>query len=173
MPAKADIKTYSIGNLHYLFLHNCPVEDEVFRNTYFHEEQIRLTREPGGVVTGSTGAPCFTSPPWAACAAFCGERDKAAELFRNAWENYWLEPFGMISEYQSQNYGSYITSFGSMLQSTLLGFTGLRIQAGDWAKYPATLPEGWTKIEVDRVWVRGKPMKLVAEHGKIAVLKHS
>jgi hypothetical protein len=30
------------------------------------------------------------------------------------------------------------------------------------AKYPATLPEGWDRIEVDRVWVKGEAKRLVA-----------
>jgi len=168
--AADNIKTYSLGNLHFLFIHNCPVDIDVFKNTYFHEEKIRLARESQGGVPGSTAAPSFTSPAYAACAAFFGERKKAAELFRNTWEPYSLAPFGMIREYQSQNYGSYITSFGSILQYVLLGFTGLRIQEDDWIKYPARLPEGWHKIFIDRLWVKGKPMRLSVEHGKPAQL---
>ena len=47
----------------------------------------------------------------------------------------------------------------------MLGFTGLRIRTGDWRAYPATLPEGWSRIEIDRLWVRGKPQRLTAENG--------
>jgi hypothetical protein len=28
------------------------------------------------------------------------------------------------------------------------------------------LPSGWRRIEVERAWVRGRPARLVAEHGK-------
>jgi len=31
------------------------------------------------------------------------------------------------------------------------------------------LPAGWEAIEVDRIWVRDKPMRLIARHGA----KHS
>jgi len=27
------------------------------------------------------------------------------------------------------------------------------------------LPEGWEAIEVERIWVRGRPARLVARHG--------
>jgi trehalose/maltose hydrolase-like predicted phosphorylase len=164
--ATRNLRTYSLGNLHFLFIHNCPVDRITFRNTYFHEEQIRLTREPEGGVPGSTGAPGFTSPPYAVCAAFFGERKKAAEFFRNTWKPHWLEPFGMTLEHRLQDYGSYITAFGSLLQSVILGFTGLRIREGNWITYRASLPAGWKKIEIDRIWVRGKAMKLVAVHGR-------
>jgi hypothetical protein len=33
------------------------------------------------------------------------------------------------------------------------------------------LPKGWTAIEVDRLFVRGKPMRLVARHGERAILE--
>lgn len=163
-------KGYSLGNLHFLLVHGCPVSDEVFRNTYFHEEPVRLGRKPDPGVPGSTGAPGFTSPPCAAASAFCGERGKAAELFVNSWKPYWLAPYGMTREYQSQACGSYITTFGSLLQATMLGLTGLRPSTGNWCKYPAALPEGWTGIEIDRIMIGGNWKRLVAEHGKVARL---
>jgi trehalose/maltose hydrolase-like predicted phosphorylase len=169
-PAMLEEKTYSLGNLHWLFVHGNPVPDDVFRNTFFHEERIRLARDPEPSVPGSVRAPGFTSPIYMACAAFCGERQKSAELFLNSWKPYWLEPFGMTREYQSQNYGSYLTTFGGLLQATMLGLTGVRISEDDWCKYPAALPEGWEKIEIDRICVKGESMKVVAEHGKKAVL---
>lgn len=77
----------------------------------------------------------------------------------------------MIREAPSENYGCFLTNFGSLLQTTLLGFTGLRLRGGDWRAYPASLPEGWSRIEVDRLWVRGQPKRLVAENGALADLR--
>jgi len=77
----------------------------------------------------------------------------------------------LAREYQFFPDGNYVTSCGSLLLATMFGFTGIRISAGDWRRYPAALPEGWSQIEVDRVWVRGRPKRLVAEHGKLAVLE--
>src|SRR5919109_3939108 len=90
---------------------------------------------------------------------------RAKRLFDQAWRDVWLEPFGMMRESPTQDYGCFLTTFGSLLQTVLVGFTGIRITEGDWAKYPATLPEGWRSIEVDRVWVRGEPRRLVATNG--------
>lgn len=110
----------------------------------------------------------FSCPPNIAAAAFCGKKDEAAALFTYSWKPYWHEPFGMTSEYQLQSYGSYITTFGSLLQNTLLGLTGLRIQKGDWRKFNCTLPSNWDKIEIERIWINGKPVKIIAEDGKPA-----
>jgi trehalose/maltose hydrolase-like predicted phosphorylase len=95
----------------------------------------------------------------------------ARQLFDQSWKNIWLEPWGMIREAPSQDYGCFLTNFGSVLQTVMLGFTGLRIRQGDWRAYPAMLPEGWSGIEMDRLWVRGQPKRLIAESGKLAELR--
>ena len=159
---------YSLGYLQWLFIHGLPVSDDVFRNTYLHEEKIRMKRaeeEPSPGVPGSVRCPSFSNPPYITAAAFFGEREKALEFFQNL-HGYWLEPYGQLREYRSQNYGSYISAFGGLLGNVMLGLTGLRISAGDWCKYPAMLPAGWEKIEIDRIWIKGKPFKVIAEHGK-------
>jgi trehalose/maltose hydrolase-like predicted phosphorylase len=165
------VDAYSLGNLAYLFLHGCPVDERLFRATWHHEEKLRLERVAAGGVPGSSNAVGFTTPPWAVCAAFFGDRGKAEDLFIDSWKSYWTEPFGMVKEAASQDYGGFVTNHGSLLQSALLGFTGLRIRDGDWAQYPASLPAGWERIEVDRIWVRGNPMALSAVQGKKAALK--
>jgi protein-glucosylgalactosylhydroxylysine glucosidase len=167
---KLEGKNYSLGNLHFLFVHGLPLSESLFRNTYFAEEKIRLSAEAYPGVPGSARAPGFTSPSYMAAAAFCGERTKSADLFVNSWKPYWHSPYGMTSEYQSQYYGSYITTFGSLLENTMLGLTGLRIQNGDWHIGKATLPAGWEKIEIDRIWINGKPVKLEAENDKMTIL---
>jgi hypothetical protein len=52
----------------------------------------------------------------------------------------------------------------------MLGFTGIRVNEGDWRKYPASLPTGWSRIEIDRFWVRGEPKHLLAVDGAPAKL---
>ena len=62
---------------------------------------------------------------------------------------------------------------GGFLLSLLFGFPGIDPDAGElrgWATRRVTLPEGWQAIEVDRLWVRGTPMKLSARHGELAHL---
>lgn len=52
--------------------------------------------------------------------------------------------------------------------SCLYGLTGLRLGPGEpesWCEYPIVLPTGWEGIRVERIWVRGRPARLVANHG--------
>ena len=112
----------------------------------------------------------FAEAAISATAAFLGEKRRALELFHQSWRNVWLEPFGMIREGPSQDYGCFLTNYGSLLQTVMLGFTGLRVSAGDWRKYPASLPASWSRIEIDRIFVRGEAKKLIATDGAPAML---
>jgi hypothetical protein len=76
----------------------------------------------------------------------------------------------MIREGPLQDYGCFLTNYGSLLQTVMLAFTGLRISEGDWRKYPASLPAGWSRIEIDRIFVRGEAKKLIATDGVPAKL---
>ena len=155
---------YSLGSLDMLTVHDPPINRELLRRTYDYEAGLRGPRWSG--IGFSVAAD-------AATAAFLGDRKQARELFDQSWKNIWLKPFGMIREAPNQGYGCFLTNFGSVLQTVMLGFTGLRIRQGDWCAYPATLPEGWSRIEIERVWVRGKPQRLIAQHGKLAQLSDS
>ena len=45
---------------------------------------------------------------------------------------------------------------------------GLQPSWGDaqgWARRPVILPAGWTAIEIERLWIGGRPYKLVARQG--------
>jgi hypothetical protein len=51
----------------------------------------------------------------------------------------------------------------------MLGLPGLIIDDGDprkWPRRPVVLPTGRTAIEIEKLWVRGKPMKLVARRAE-------
>jgi trehalose/maltose hydrolase-like predicted phosphorylase len=161
---------YSVGMLQYLFLHGLPVSAELFRNTYDFEEAYRVNPSTVGWDPCGKNVTSFGCPPFAAAAAFFGDRHKAAEEFRHSWEPYWIEPYGLTREYPFFGDGNYVSNDGSLLMAAMLGFTGLRISDGDWAQYPAILPEGWNRITLDRVWIKGKPMRVVAENGERAVI---
>jgi trehalose/maltose hydrolase-like predicted phosphorylase len=152
---------YSLGSLDLLTVHDIPVEPDLLRRTYDYEASMRGSEWSGiGFSVAAT----------AATAAFLGERKKAMQLFDESWKKIWLDPFGMIREVPSQDYGCFLTNFGSLLLTALLGFTGLRIRPGSWTVYPVHLPQGWTRIEVDQIWVRGTPQRLIAEDGRPAQL---
>jgi protein-glucosylgalactosylhydroxylysine glucosidase len=148
---------YSLGNLDYLTVHDPPLPPDLMRNTYEHERKLRGAR----AIT-----PGFMCAGVAASAAFFRDRRRATVLFRQSWEPYWVDPYGLTKEHE-KGPTCFLTNFGSVLQTVLFGFTGLRISEGDWSRHTATLPEGWARIEVDRIWVRGVPKRLVAEHGKL------
>jgi protein-glucosylgalactosylhydroxylysine glucosidase len=169
--APPSLDTYSVGNLPFLFLHGLPVDERAFRATWMEEEKIRLARISKGGVPGAADIPGFTTGPFAVCAAHFGDRDKAAELFSAAWKPFWMAPFGMTRESHSHTWGGFVTNNGSLLQSALLGFTGLRILRGVQARYPAALPRGWDGITVERIWSRGRPFRLSARHGRKTVLR--
>lgn len=46
----------------------------------------------------------------------------------------------------------------------------LRVTHPGWAKYPAMLPDGWTELEIERVWMNGSPRRLIARTGEPAKL---
>lgn len=154
-------RDYPIGGLDMLTVHDPPVSRELEKNTFALEEKLRAQRPP---------AIGFSTAATAATAAWLGDRARARTLFNLSWKADWIPPFGMIKEMPAETYGCFLTTCGSLLQTALLGFTGLRIRETDWSAYPAVLPEGWTRIEVDRIWVRGKAKRLVAQNGQLPQL---
>lgn len=151
-------KNYPIGGLDMLTVHAPPVSKALLRRTFNFEETLRARRAP------SIG---FATAAAAATAAYLGYRKQAQSMSRTAWAADGMEPVGMLKEAPVETYGCFLTNCGSLLQTVMLSFTGLRIREGDWRAYPANLPEGWSKIEIDQVWVKGNPRALVAESGKL------
>jgi trehalose/maltose hydrolase-like predicted phosphorylase len=154
-------RQYSLGNMAMLTVHDPPLSEQLLKNTYEYEGNLMAPHPPG------IG---FSMDAEAATAAFFGDRSEAAKLYRKSWQNVWVEPYGMIKEAPDEDYACFLTNFGSLLQTAMLGFTGIRVTHPGWAKYPATLPEGWDRLEIDRVWVRGEAKRLVAVNGRPAQL---
>ncbi|MGB7189204.1 MAG: hypothetical protein WBD10_03650 [Acidobacteriaceae bacterium] len=163
-------EAYTLGNMQMLVFHDPPISLALYRSTWAYEETLRTKRAPSPSVPGSVRSPGFSIPPFAACAAMFGDRRKAANLFHLAAMEYVTGPFDIPKEYRSYHDGAYITNDASLLLSAMYGFTGMRIAEGDWRKYPVSLPEGWKRIEIDRIWIKGRPWHLVAEQGKPLML---
>lgn len=161
---------YSLDQLDFLTIHNPPVSVELLKGTHAFEDTVRQQRIAASKSGEREFSIGFAEAAEAATAAFAGDKRRALELFHNSWKNVWLEPFGMIRETPSQDYGCFLTNFGSVLQTVMFGFTGLRISEQGWPKYPASLPAGWSKIEIDRVYVKGEAKRLVATDGAPAKL---
>jgi len=166
-PPPSDVR-YSNGTVQFLFLHDPPLSNEVIKNTYFYEEQC-LFRNPEDYPWPKWNV-AHVAAPYAVLAAHYGDKERAKTLFEVAWKPFSIKPYGIVKEFRKTNFGAFVTSYGSLLHSVMLGFTGLRISENDWRKYPVSLPQGWDRIEIDRIWIKGVPKKLVAVDGQLPSL---
>jgi hypothetical protein len=107
-------------------------------------------------------------------AARLGDRERALELFERGYADFVIEPFALTTEYAPAAFpeqpvaGPFTANLGGFLTSCLYGLPGVRIGPGEpesWCARPVTLPQGWTELQVDRVWARGRPLRLIARHG--------
>jgi Glycosyl hydrolase family 65 central catalytic domain/Glycosyl hydrolase family 65, N-terminal domain len=163
-PPPPSSSNYSVGGLDFLTVHDPPISQELVRSTFAAEQTPR--KRPAGALMGNVPHPIgFAVAAMAATAAFVGDRARAAQFFNESWQDSWLPPWGMIQEVSTEHYGCFLTDFGSILQTVMLGFTGIRVRDGSWAKYPASLPRGWTQIEMERFWMRGRPVHMIATDG--------
>ncbi|WP_313009554.1 glycoside hydrolase family 65 protein [Brevundimonas vesicularis] len=119
------------------------------------------------------GAPMFPAfyTTWA---AMVGDRRLSLKLFEEGYAQYDQARFHQCLEYRPDHpdsrvkAGPFFANLGGMLLSLMLGLTGVVIDDDDpltWPRRPIVLPEGWTAIEIGRLWVRGRPMRLVARQG--------
>jgi hypothetical protein len=106
-------------------------------------------------------------------AAWLGRRKQAAELFERGYAAFFDDPFGAPDEYESEDSrfpqaSPMMANLGAFLSSLYYGLPGLRPSAADppaWSERRVVLPAGWKAIEVERLWVRGRPTRLVAAQG--------
>jgi trehalose/maltose hydrolase-like predicted phosphorylase len=119
------------------------------------------------------GAPMLPAL-YATWATMAGDRDLALRLFEEGYAAYDKGRFHQCLEYRPDHpdsqvaAGPFFANLGGMLLGLMLGMTGLVIDDGDpklWPRRPIVLPTGWTAIEIERLWVRGRPMRLVARQG--------
>ena len=113
-------------------------------------------------------------------AARAGDRKAALKLLDDGYAGFAHDRFTQILEYRRDRFpeqpvaGPFFANMGGFLAGLLTGFPRLNVDAGDpqaWAGELVVLPQGWTAIEVDRVFVRGASMRLAARHGQRAVLQ--
>ena len=123
------------------------------------------------------GSPML-SPLYGAWAARTGDRQLAARLLEEGYARLIAGRFCQTLEYDPEKFkeqppaGPFFANLGAFLLGCLYGFTGLELgpgAPGAWAKRPVVMPSGWDGLEVERIWVHGRPARLVARQGEDSV----
>lgn len=163
-PKRHDVAASTPEPLFALFPFGYPVSPAVEQATLrFHLDRV----EP------YIGHPmlCSQLGVWA---ARLGDRERALDLLQRGYADYINAPFSETDEFSRTRHpdrpvvGPMTANVGGFLTTLLAGFPGLRISAEDpckWPERPVVLPAGWRSIEVERLWLRGRPARLRAEHG--------
>lgn len=107
-------------------------------------------------------------------AAWAGDRALSLKLMEEGYGAYQTGRFAQTLEYRLDKFpggvasGPFFANIGGFLTGLLFGFPGLKVSSADpsdWACRPVVLPKGWEAIRCERLWVRGRPMRLVARQG--------
>jgi trehalose/maltose hydrolase-like predicted phosphorylase len=108
-------------------------------------------------------------------AARRGDRALCLKLLRDGYASFASGRFLQTLEYRPDKFpeqpkaGPFFANMGAFLLDLLIGFPGLNITPGEpsaWPQHDVVLPQGWKAIEVERLWVHGRPARLFAQHGK-------
>jgi trehalose/maltose hydrolase-like predicted phosphorylase len=122
------------------------------------------------------GSPMLSSL-YGVWAARRGDRALALRLLEDGYGRFQTGRFLQTLEYRPDKFpeqpmaGPFFANMGGFLMSLLTGFAKLKIGPGEpenWPQGKVVLPKGWSGIEVERLWLRGRPARLVAEQGKTA-----
>ena len=112
-------------------------------------------------------------------AARTENRRLALKLLDEGYAQFTGGRFSQTLEYRRDKFpeqpvaGPFFANMGGFLLGLLFGFTGIQPSSTavkEWSVRTAILPHGWEAIEVERVWVQGKPMTIKARHGEYARL---
>jgi len=124
------------------------------------------------------GSPML-SALYGAWAARAGDRKLALKLLEEGYAQFSHGRFLQTLEYRKDRFpeqpvaGPFFANIGGFLTGLLFGFPRITPNSGEpesWVDGAAVLPAGWTAIEIERVWVHGRPMKLSAPQGHPARL---
>lgn len=130
---------------------------------------------------GYIGSPML-SPLYGVWAAWRGDRRLALRLYEEGYAELVAGRFLQTLEQSPTRYpekprsGPFFANLGGFLMGLVYGLPGIRLGAGDpqtWPSRQVVLPAGWQSIEIERAWVRGRPTRIVAQHGaERAVIEH-
>jgi trehalose/maltose hydrolase-like predicted phosphorylase len=124
------------------------------------------------------GSPML-SALYGAWAARAGDRRLALKLLDEGYAQFCTGRFLQTLEYRPDRFpeqpraGPFFANIGGFLTSLMFGFTGMEPgpdAPGAWPRRDVNLPAGWSAIEIERLWVRGRPMRMEARQGEKATL---
>jgi trehalose/maltose hydrolase-like predicted phosphorylase len=127
---------------------------------------------------GYIGSPML-SPLYGVWAAWAGDRRGSERLLREGYADLITGRFLQTLEQtparepKKPKAGPFFANLGGFLMGLLFGLPGIAVGPGEvetWSRRTVTLPAGWRSIEVERLWVRRQPARLVARHGSRAEL---
>jgi protein-glucosylgalactosylhydroxylysine glucosidase len=119
------------------------------------------------------GSPMLSSL-YGVWAARLGDRALSARLFEEGYAAFVSDRFLNTHEYRDDRFpeqppaGPFYANLGGFLLGLLFGLPGLNLGAGEpqsWCERPVVMPELWDGVEVERIWVHGRPAQLLARHG--------
>jgi trehalose/maltose hydrolase-like predicted phosphorylase len=119
------------------------------------------------------GSPML-SPLLGAFAARIGDRRRALGLFEKGYADFINPPFTETDEFSRTRFpdkprvGPFQANLAAFLTACMFGLTGLEVGPGEPRTWPArrvVMPAGWDGVDIERLIVRGKPMRLTARHG--------
>lgn len=100
--------------------------------------------------------PAMTYAIHAILAAAAGEQSLLSDYLRRSYEHNLRPPFLSFSETPDQDYCTFVTGAGGLLQALLFGCCGARLSdAGLIFPHPPLLPHGWSRLSV-RLRCRGQ-----------------
>jgi trehalose/maltose hydrolase-like predicted phosphorylase len=108
-------------------------------------------------------------------AARSGSRRLALEMLERGYGDFCTGRFMQTLEYRKDVFpeqppaGPFFANLGGFLLGLILGFS--KIHPGpenpqNWSTGTVVLPAGWRSIEIDQIWIRGKPWRLSATQGE-------
>ncbi len=140
------------------FPFDLPLGRDLLRRTYHHF----FSYKEGGI--------CMGHSLHVGDGAFLGDRKGPKWLLHRIIDDTFEPVWGMGTEYTGATDTCFLTTMAGVLQSAMMAFTGIRFDPDNWTKYDACLPDGWKRIEIERIYLGGKAYSLRAEHGRKAVL---
>jgi glycosyl hydrolase family 65 len=119
------------------------------------------------------GSPMLSSL-YGVWAARSGDRRLSLDMMERGYGDFCTGRFMQTLEYRHDMFpeqplaGPFFANLGGLLLGLILGFP--KIHPGpddpeDWCKGTVILPTGWRSIEIDRIWIRGRPWRLRAVQG--------